>query len=652
MRSDRPALLLAVASLLAAGEPKESPELPKFTFFHEFYGSGGYNDPQVKLNLQQGMMNGIALWPPVGPAAARAVNGAGGLMLRLAGAPGPARASEEDIDNQSASFASVALTAPGSILFWNLLPEWDQSGGWWVPNGRPSYAGLERREAHARFLDYYAMAYPRLMHRLSEAATDERSYRLTAITDYSPNVFFGYELGAELQMLERGIDELGDLSTGIAYIRGAATQFAKPWGIDISTWRASTNGATNYDVSGRLRSGWSAGYLERLYYLSFAAGAQFIHNEAATYRFPSGTLNPFGEVTNAFADFALRRHPDIGQPTVNVALLVDHFNGLDPRHGPHNQASAVWYQDIPYSSGDYMVDNLFQLAFPGFWLHGLAPGAPFANGQGVPEGDGFERFLAQGGDPRPYEPMPKTRWGDSIDVITNHAASERFDKYKVIVLAGDVALDNGLVERLSQWVAQGGILVANVAQVDDVSQEFAGVQVISRLARPAFQSRWISSLATQSEAAFSYLRVRPLLAKVLAVTAGGDPLVTSRAFGDGEIILTTPLYLQANTRDRLLEIGVQLLDRLVERFEPVKISGKAIEYIVGRPANKLVTTLANHDGSPWEGEITAPAPDGTFRVMDYKSDEPMVFLASDGKVTVPVKVPPYSVRVVAIEKVE
>jgi hypothetical protein len=222
------------------------------------------------------------------------------------------------------------------------------------------------------------------MEHLQTPPHSERPYRLAAITDHSPNVFAAYELGAELQLLERGIDELGDLSTGIAYLRGAAVQFGRPWGIDISSWRTTTEGATKYDADGHLLTGWSAEYLERTYYLSFAAGARMIHNEAVNYRYPSGELNPLGEAARRFADFALRRHPDVGQPAVNVALLVDHFSGFDPKHGVNNQRSAVWYQDIPYSAGDHMIDNLLRVSYPGHWLHGLAPGASFANKEGAP----------------------------------------------------------------------------------------------------------------------------------------------------------------------------------------------------------------------------------------------------------------------------
>ena len=625
---------------------------PPFAVFHEFYGTGGYNDPQARLNFLQGMMNGLTVWPPVEPGAANVLDGTGGLILRLPGSPGPAGQSVEDIVKHVSAFSTLSPLMSGVGLFWNLMPEWDQSGGLWVPRGRPTYSGLSREAAYRRFLQYYSTTHPALMQFLGRPLIDGPPYRLAAITDYNANVFSAYELGVELQLLERGVDELGDLSTGIAYLRGAARQHGKPWGIDISTWRSGNNGATRYDGNGRLRSGWSASYLERIYYLAFAAGAQIIHNEAATYRYPNGEVNPFGEVTRQFAEFALRRHPDVGQPTVPIAILTDHFSGFDTKHGVHNQASAVWYQDISYSSGDHMTDNFLKAAYPGHWLHGLTPGAPFADSSGVPAPDAFAEFLAQGGDPRAYEPMPTTRWGDNLDVLTTRTGAEGLGSYKVIVMVGDVSLNASLRNALTSWVARGGVLVMNAAQSTPADEELLGVQVTSRSPRPGSRSRWTSGQQWQPEPAFSYLTLSPVNAEVLAMADAGDPLITRRVLGEGQVILTAPVYLQSNARDRLLEIGVQLLDILVGRFEPVKVVGPAIEYVIGRPPGKVVITLANHRGTSWEGLLRVPSHDGPVRVVEYLSDQEQEFSSSGSWTTVTARVPPYGVRVVVVEHLE
>lgn len=638
--SERPAV---------AAAPAEEPQNPvPFLFVQEFYGSGGYKDPQARLNYLDGLMNGLAFWPPAESAAAAIVDGVGGLVLRMpAASSGVGSQSREALETQLASLANLLPQPRRNATFWNLMPEWDQSGGDWVSGGRPRYAGLTRAEAYRRFRGFYATAHPNLDWFLRQTSSPNAPFQTAAITDHSANVFYAYEMGVDLQMLERGIDELGDLSTGIAFLRGAAGQHGKPWGIDISTWRTTNNGATRFDESGRLRSGWSASYVERLYYLAFAAGAQVIHNEAVTYRFADGRLNPLGEVTRQFADFALRRHPDLGRPSVNVAILMDPVAGFEPKHGVHNQASAVWYQDIGYSSGDRMTDNFLKVAYPAHWLHGLAPGAPFANGRGEPAPKAFEEFLARGGDPRPFEPMPSTRWGDNIDVLTTEVDAARLRNYKAVVLMGDVQLPARLRNQLRDWVSAGGLLVLNAAQATREDEELAGVRIVDRSPLTASQSRWLHSAGeAQREPAFHYWRVDPGDSEVLAVTGTGDPLITRRTVGTGEVLFTTPLYLQSASQGELLNLGTALLDRIFSRFEPVIVEGPPVEFVLGRNEGNMFVTLANHASTPWRGKLRLARGAGASELV---TDTQLGTSNESGQAVVAVSVPAFGVRIVRIE---
>ena len=652
--------MIALAGLLGAGltwlgrtpvaaqtgPPVRPIPVQPFKFFVEYFGSQGYAEPQVALNQRDGLSNGMALWPPVADGPSIWAGRTDNLMLQMAGSAALLQLPTAEIERQAAAFRQLP-PAPLGKLFWSLMPEWDQSGGHWVPQGRPRYSGLSRQEAYSRFLAYYEQTHPGLIDQLRRPLGPNSPW-LTAVTVYAPNVSYAYELGAEWQMLERGLDELGDLSTGVAFMRGAGRQYGKPWGIDISSWRTSTNAATKFDEAGRLLGGWSADYIERLYYLSFAAGSNLILNEAAVYRRTDGALNPLGIVTRRFADFALRRHPDLGTPAVPMALMMDHLTGFDTKHGPYNQANSVWYQDIPYSSGDYMSDNFLKVAYPGHWLHGLTPGAPFADNKGIPDTAAFQRFLAAGNDPRPYEPMPTTRWGDNIDVLTTRVGAKALRNYRVLFLLGDVTLDARLRGMITSWVADGGVLVINAAQAAGFDQNLLGVEILPEPPRRAAQSIWADGGALE-EPAFTYALVRPVAATVIAHSVTKDALITKRLWGKGEVIFTAPLYLQAENRGRLLEIGTQLIDRLVRRFEPVQVQGPPVEYVIGRGPGKLVVTLANSTGIPWRGRLQAPRPPSTFRITEFTSDESLEFEASPSEVAVPVSVPPYAVRVVAIE---
>ncbi len=633
---------------LSRSATAQSPNPGGVQFFQEFFGRRGYSDPQVEKNFTLGMMNGLTFTPPVEDGVGRVVGAYGAsLMLLFPGAPISTGNTVSSIEQQRSAFDQLAGNS-GSQSFWNLMPEWDQSGGDWVPRGRPRYIGLTRQNADARFLQYYENTFPSLSQYLRQPP-GSRKYLHAAVTDYSPNVFRAFEMGVELQFLQRGIDELGDLSTGLAFVRGAAKQYGRPWGIDFANWRTSSNSATIYDDTGRLLGGWSDTYFRRNFFAAFAAGARNIHSQAATYSDSSGKLNPFGEVTRAFAEFALRRHPEVAQPFVPAAILIDQQAGFDTKHGAFNQSNTVWYRDIPYSDGDYMLENFFRLAVPNHWLQGLAPNAPFADAKGVPDETKFRAFLSSGGDPRAYEPMPFTRWGDNFDVVTNAISGDALRSYKLILLMGDVRLNPQLRAQLRSWVVEGGVLVMNVAQSSVADEDMLGATIQSNSFRSSSFSRWLPATSPTPEPRYDYRQVVPTLAEVLAVNETMDPLITRRRLGSGEVYLTTPIYMQPKSKQPMLDIDVQLLDALFNRFSIARVTGPPIEFVVGQAPGKTFVTLINNSAGAWVGAVNLHRPSRSFRVMEYISDRPLSFQTLRREVSIPARVPGFGVQVLAVE---
>ena len=620
----------------------------EFQFVHEFYGSQGYNDPQASANLENQMANGVSLWPPVDSGMTQFVENADvALSLHFAGSVLPGRVPLSYVERQRAALIQLAAANPNRRVVWTLMTEWDQGGGNWVPNGRPRYDGMSRADAYLKLFNYYLVTCQPLGTYVQQPP-EERNYMLGAVTDYSPNAIYAYEMGVDLGMLERAIDELGDLSTGIAFLRGAARQFNRMWGIDISTWRTSTNSATDFDSKGNLIGGWSASYLKRHYYVAYMSGAHVIQNEASTYYTRSGQLNPFGQATKEFADFSLRRHTDVGRPSIFCALLVDHYSGFDPKHGPYNQSDAVWYQDIDYSEGDSMIDNFLKVAFPNHWLHGLTPGAPFADSKGRPDTAQFRAYLQRGGDPRPYEPMPFTRWGDNLDVITTKAPLDTLRQYKVIALLGGVTIDSSLRDALRTWVQEGGVLVVNARQMTVADQEWTGVTVQAATST-ATAALWKQDSALYSERAFRYSALIPRGASVLATNNGNDALVTSNVYGSGEVIVTAPNYLQTSARDQILNVGVRLFDWLSQRFAVVQVQGIPVEYIVNEAPDRVIVTVVNHSADEWWGLLVTDNARGIAAAREYSTDTTAVYSIVEDKVRITANVPAYDVRVYAFE---
>jgi hypothetical protein len=598
----------------------------------------------VARNLRNGMANMVALWPPADAGmrnfvATHDVR----LNFRLPGASHVNNESAGSIEAQRLAAARICAAQLAKGHLWNLMIEWDQSGGAWVPNGRPRYGGLTRPQAHARFVDQYLQQSPPLATYLRQPPT-ARPCRLAAVTDYSPNAFDAYELGVDVGLLERGIDELGDVATGIAFMRGAGRQYDRPWGIDLSTWRTAADSATSFDAGGKQTGGWSPSYLRRHMYAAYMAGAHILQIEPTLYYRPGGSaaLNPFGSAVKEFADFALRRHPDVGAPVVPMALMLDAHNGFDPKHGRYNQQNAVWYQDIAYSPGDFMIDNFLKVAYPDHWRHGTAPGPRFSTPVS------YQQFLTSGGDPRPHEPMPLTRWGDTFDVMLNTAPADALRRYQVIVLLGDVVIDARLRQDLQSWVRAGGTLVVNVTQATSADEALLGVR-LGGASLGATTSRWLADNTAYPEPPFRYRPVTPVAARVLATAGDGAPLITSNAVGAGQVILTTPEHLQTTARDRLLDVAVRLLDELSRRHAPAVVSGPGAQYLFSAAPGRLVTTIVNNSGVEWSGAITASIPGAVTAVREYTADTAAACARTGPAVTVKGSVPAYDLRIFAIE---
>ena len=636
-------LVALCLSLHSPGVGAES-ERSTFQLSTEFHGPLGYTNPDVARNLRNGMANMVALWPPADVGMRNFVVAHDvRLNFRLPGASQVNKESAGSIETQRLAAARICAAQPAKSHLWNLMIEWDQSGGAWVPNGRPQYGALTRSQAHARFVDHYLKQSPPLATYLRQPPA-ARPCRLAAVTDHSPNAFDAYEMGVDVGLLERGIDELGDIATGIAFMRGAGRQYDRPWGIDLSTWRTAADSATRFDAGGRQTGGWSPSYLRRHMYAAYMAGAHILQIEPTLYYGPGGSaaLNPFGSAVKEFADFTLRRHPDVGAPVVPMALMLDAHNGFDPKHGRYNQQSAVWYQDIPYSSGDFMIDNFLKLAYPDHWRHGTTPGPRFSTPVG------YQQFLASGGDPRPYEPMPLTRWGDTFDVVLNTAPAGALRRYKVIVLLGDVVADARLRQDLQSWVRAGGTLVVNVTQATPADEALLGVR-LGGASLGGTTSRWLADNTAYPEPPFRYRPVAPVAARVLATAGDGAPLITSNTIGAGQVILTTPEHLQTTARDRLLDVGVRLLDELSRRHAPAVVSGPGAQYMFSAAPGRLVTTIVNNSGVEWSGAITANMPGGVTTVREYTADTAAACARTGSTVTVKGSVPAYDLRIFAIE---
>jgi hypothetical protein len=535
---------------------------------------------------------------------------------------------------------SAASTDPSKI-YWDGMPEFDQGGGDWA-QGRPiPNPGLSKQQNYENFRNFYlnTLGIGPIIGRTRQ----QRGYAFAAVSDYPWTAHWAYEWGADLVMGERIIDELSGMVPGASFYRGAGRQYGRSWGYDFSTWRYWTSSPTQYDSNDRLTGGWSASWFKRHLYLAYMGGANVLHMEPAEYFNPNGNPNPLGAAVRDFANFALRRHPNRPPEHTPFALVVDRYGGFDPKFGQYMQGNSTWWARIPYSAGDYMLNNFLRMAYPDHHLHGtLVPGGP----QSVSE---YRSRLAAGQDPRPWEPMGKTRWGDVFNVLTTATTATALAKHRVVMLTTHLQVDSALRTQLQQFVAGGGVLILNAAQISSADAALTGAVPTGQMAQSS-SSVWLADGTSLSEPTYTYARLTMQGATVVARNAEGEPLITRHAANGGEVYLTTPTLLQDNNRSQILNIGRKLFDVLHDRYTPARVGGPTILYQLNADSRWTTVSLYNGGGSTWTGTVSFPAPSGTFRTTEWVTDAAVPSSVSGGQVTVSASVPPYDVRIYAIER--
>ena len=558
-------------------------------------------------------------------------------MLQKMGWPDTSAAH---IQQQFSRLQSLAGTLGTHKVWWSIMPEYDQSGGTWPGARKVNYA--TRSDAYLSWRDSYLNNYAPLGYYL-QLSPSVRAVGIIALNDYCFATHYSYELGADMAVLERNNDEMGDVQTGICFVRGAARQYNKPWGIDISTWRAATQSPTEFSTDSKLIGGWSASYFRRNLYVAYMSGANLILNEPVV-RYNGGTLNPLGRVTNEVADFCLRRHRDVGKTAVRTAMMLDFNHGFEPKHGQYSQANYVWYGHLPYADGDYMTHYVLDMIFPGHWKSGTLPaGAPL-----TPQA--YKQALFSGQDSRPWEPMGASRWGDQFDVILTNASIETMRKYSLIVLVGGYVVNDSLLSRLDKWVSEGGNLVTHAGQIRPQDGAFVGVSR-SGLLRRSTSSVWRGDSSTSVEGSYQYEAVTTTSATPIAVSDNGDPLFTRNSRGTGLVYFSASPHLLNEARTGILSIAQKLFDTLIKDVSYVSVEGTSqVQYIVNKSNDKVVVTLVNNTSALWEGRVEVTEVWQSCVAHEWISDGSVTVMWKNGRPGVGVTIPPYDVKVVAFEK--
>lgn len=510
--------------------------------------------------------------------------------------------------------------------------------------------------------------------------------------------------GADTLVLERDNDDVGSLAVGMAFLRGAAVQYNRTWGIDLSLWWGVINGCVN-DLP--------ASYHTRTLYMSYVSGAVLVEIEGCGWldTAPDGSRTPFpiSDAVDEFGTFAAHALPASQRGAVDsvVTLVLPSDHGWDEQPSWANTATSWNYANLPTSRGGRAINGMFSTAFPGtdrFSYFAFPFGAfrdggskdppsPFARSAITPkyapdmadvhyasatlpfgvfnsrkEASSYMKTTRR--DPASHRPMVDTRWGGIVDVLVapplrlaappggSELTLAALRRYSVVVILGEV-VSTTVADTLEQYAHSGGtVIISAGTAVPEHAVLLTGVNFTGEL----LASRaWSFTNDEESQPAVH----EPLLVaagtvlndsntSVLAASLPGQhPMVTRKYIGHGAVYTCLVPWFEGAGRE-LSGLALGLLDRIITPLQPVTIAenGLPLEWTsTTRTDGTKIVALSNHAEGSWHGSINVKTKCKTeVLCRDLRRNVScMATEAADRThVKVPVLIPAYDVAVLEL----
>jgi hypothetical protein len=459
---------------------------------------------------------------------------------------------------------------------------------------------------------------------------------LWAVVGYVTSVHAAAAQRPDCLMIERANDDVGDLQTAIAFLRGASRQYDLPlWGIDLSLWWGPVYGCV-HDMPGSFH--W------RHLWVSHMSGAGAYRIEGGDLMVPpddgSTVLGETFERFGCLASDMVR-----GSADVPVAVMVPRDSGwLSPPYWRGTQ-DAWHHAHVGLRPGDVSLSGFFAMAFPGSrsamdpfpfgaYEHDDPPASPFALSCVAPEfsqapedvftadpylpfgrfrsrDEARAAFAVAGADPAPYRPMADSRWGDVLDVFTEDCRLEILEAYPVLVLLGALALDTELSLRLRAYVEQGGHLVAAVGVVRPEHRALTGLDLGRELR--AGRAWRVSGSGDVVHEAYRFVPCRVLdssRTNTWVQAPSGAPLVTQHRLGSGSVTTCLVPWFAGEGVD-LCGPARWVFNEVVGAVQPLQVDGLPVEWVSCHGATHRSVLVVNHGSDPWTGRL---------RVRDVSED--------------------------------
>jgi len=200
------------------------------------------------------------------------------------------------------------------------------------------------------------------------------------------------------------------------------------------------------------------------------------------------------------------------------------------------------------------------------------------------------------------QPFVPGVFGDIFDVLT--AADVQGSKskiqvllpsYRAVVAGGRIDWSPEWIQRLNDYVRNGGTVVLNAAQIKKLPEQFLGVRLINETGE-AHNARCLApgeELQDLKGQIFRYEKVE-LKGATALIEINGQPLVTVNKVGKGSVVFAAVPDLLGED-ERITPFAAHMLAHVFADAVPVKVTGD-VEYLINRTTNGWVVTLLNNNG--------------------------------------------------------
>lgn len=436
---------------------------------------------------------------------------------------------------------------------------------------------------------WFDARYDLVFKRYQDAGIPVFSWNNTSLNHYEARNGSSYT-GNEIAYVNAAMD-----SALIAFCRGAARQFAIPWGMyaagfggaagHSSFWN-SRSPDERHAEGGLVRGPNTAVAMQeqkRTLFGLHMAGANFSikENDSSQGMFSGydpATIDrtdprvialqdtatyagPYAQLWNQLWEAILTQR-ERGTPYTPVALMLDAHHGYVFKYSQTLALGAVAYTPV-----EEQIRAVVNTVFP--W------------------------------ETDPYASSP---FGEIFDVITTDAPASVTQSYRAIVLAGKPRIDAKLLGTLRSHVEGGGLLLMACEQLTPELWKLAGIADTGQTGRDSSYLRASDFYVYPNQTEFEYHKVTLDGAEPLFVA--GDfqqrswPVATIHRIGEGHVIVGTPIWMGVSADPtRMHGVFAEIMSMIADELAPVRVVGGEIKVMYNRTDDGWVVTLMNNRGT-------------------------------------------------------